>query len=351
MDWDVQIVHSVEEIGQEAWDRLGKERPFASYRWYRFGEASLSDDKPIYAILSRRGEMVARSTFWLTRREPLPTSSRVVRCAGQVLMRRRPLLICRSPLSSVSGLILPEPPLRDAAIQIIAQAAQEQGRQHSASFVIFDYLSEQETQWPGWPNTFAATTVPDPGTYLTTAWPDFESYLGQLSKSARKDYRRHRNRAADLHVETRCQPLVTALDATTLDQAMVLIRNVENHHDSPHNPWARSMLEHACMVDTFWLTAKVQDRLVGCGLLLRDGNTQEMRLLGLDYEVQYIYFQLVYAAIRHAIEEQVQVLQGGSGSYDMKHRLGFQLENNNHVVFVGRGGLLGKLGRRWTSTQ
>jgi predicted N-acyltransferase len=350
MDWDLQIVHSVEEIGQEAWDRLSKERPFASYRWYRFGEASLSNDKPIYAILSRRGEMVARGTFWLTRQEPLPTSSRVVRRAGEALMRRWPLLICRSPLTSVSGLILPEPPLRDPALQIITQAAREQAYQHRASFVIFDYLSEPETQWPGWPNTFAATIVPDPGTCLVTAWPDFESYLSHLSKSARKDYRRHRNRAADLHVETRCQPLVTALDKTTLDRAMVLIRNVENHHDSPHTPWARSMLEHACMVNAFWLTAKIEGHLVGCGLLLRDGNTQEMRLLGLDYEVQYVYFQLVYAAILHTIEEQVQVLRGGSGSYEMKQRLGFQLENNNHIVFTGRGPLLQKLGH-WMSAQ
>lgn len=350
MDWDLHIAHSVEEIGQEAWDRLSAGRPFASYRWHRFGEASLSDDQPIYAIVSRRGEMAARAAFWLTRREPLPTSSRVVRRAGEALMRRWPLLICRSPLTSVSGLILSEPPLRDTALQIIAQAAQEQARQHGASFVLFDYLSEPETHWPGWPNTFAATTVPDPGTYLSAVWPDFESYLGQLSKSVRKDYRRHRNRAADLQVETRCRPLVAALDETVLDQAMVLIRNVEDHHDSPHTPWARSMLERAGMVDASWLTAKIHDRLVGCGLLLRDGDVMEMRLLGLDYEVQYIYFQLVYAAIRHAIEEQVQVLRGGSGSYDMKQRLGFQLENNNHVVFVGRGTLLQKLGH-WASTR
>jgi hypothetical protein len=47
MSFDVQVFHSVEELGPEAWDRLGKERPFASYRWYRFGETVLADDKPL----------------------------------------------------------------------------------------------------------------------------------------------------------------------------------------------------------------------------------------------------------------------------------------------------------------
>ena len=46
MEFDVQIVHSVEEIGQEAWDHLAGDRPFASYRWYRFGERVLADNVP-----------------------------------------------------------------------------------------------------------------------------------------------------------------------------------------------------------------------------------------------------------------------------------------------------------------
>jgi predicted N-acyltransferase len=340
MDFDVQIAHSVTEIGQETWDRLSPAQPFTSYRWYRFGETVLTDDIPIYIILSLGGETVARATFWVKRQEPLPVKSKALRHLLEAILRRWPLMICRAPLSSSSGLILPDPPLRDAAMRIIAEVAQELGRQNKASFLLFDYLERRETDWDGWPEIFMPTAVPDPGTYLVIAWPDFESYLKHRPKSVRKDYRRHRNRAADLGVVVTPHETVTAID-----EAMVLIRNVERRYNSPPNPWARPMLENAPLVDAAWLTAEVEGRLVGCGLLLGEGDTRFLRLLGLDYNVRYIYFQLVYAAIRCAIEEGIRILRGGSGGYEMKRRLGFQLERDNYVVFTGRGPLLQRLGR------
>jgi hypothetical protein len=70
--FDVQIARTVKEIGQERWDCLGQEQSFASYRWADFGETVLQGDRPIYVVVSRQGEPVARGTFWLTSQEPLP---------------------------------------------------------------------------------------------------------------------------------------------------------------------------------------------------------------------------------------------------------------------------------------
>jgi len=333
-------MHSVKEVGQEAWDRLDRGQSFTSYRWYRFGETVLTDSTPVYVILSQGGEAVARGTFLLKRQEPVPTSSKAIRRLIERLLHRWPLFVCRSPLASTSGLILPDPPLRDAALKTIAQVAQEEARRYQASFMVFDYLERRQTEWAGWPDVFAPATIPDPGTHLAIAWTDFESYLKHLRKSVRKDYRRHRNRAKDLGIVIRRHPTVTSPDEATL-----LIRNVEKHHDSAPNPWVRMILENASMVDATWLTAKMANRLVGCGLLLGDGDVRFLALLGLDYSVQYAYFQLIYAAIRCAIEEGVQVLRGGGGAYEMKQRLGFRLESNDCVVFAGRGPLLQKFGR------
>ena len=105
------------------------------------------------------------------------------------------------------------------------------------------------------------------------------------------------------------------------------------------------------MVDHIWLTARIDDRLLGCGLLLGDGNARVLALLGLDYSVQYVYFQLLYAAVRSVIEEGMPVLYGGGGAYDLKQRLGFELEHNNHTVFAGRGWLLQSLGRLLTRSM
>jgi len=339
MNFDLAVVHGVREIGQESWDHLGGGQPFASYRWYRFGETVLAGDEPVYIVLSQGDQAIARGTFWLKRQEPLPISLGAVRRLMQTLINRWPLLMCHSPLANAPGLILPDPPLRDAALETIAQAALEIARQKRASFVLFPHLERHETSRGGWPAGHVPVTVPGPGTRLKIAWPDFESYLKSLRKSARKDYRRHRNRAADQGVQVTSHREVTAVD-----EAMVMIRNVEQHHHSPPNPWARLVLENAGMVDATWLTAEIKDRLVGCGLLLGEGDVRFLALLGLDYSVQYAYFQLVYAAIRCAIEQGVKVLRGGGGAYELKQRLGFQLETRNNVVFAGRGALLHKLG-------
>lgn len=341
MGFDLQIASSVDQIGREAWDRLGAERPFSSYRWYRFGEKVLSADTPFYVILSRAGEPVARATFWLRYQESLPIPPGPIRPLVQLILRRWPLLVCRTPLSNTSGLILPDPPLRDEALQTVVGAAQEYLRQQHASFLLFDYLESDALCWACWPDTFVRSTLPAPGTRLSITWHDFGSYVRHLPKGVRKDFRRHGNRAVDLGIEVRRHPTVT-----DPERALALIRAVENHHRSMPNPWARAMLENASMVDFAWLTARIGDRLVGCGLLLGTETAYYLALLGLDCTTRYAYFQLLYAAIRSAIEDRVPVLFGGSEAYETKQRLGFRLETSNHVAFTTNGGALQLLATR-----
>lgn len=338
MEFETQILHSVRETDPASWDRLSQGHPFASYRWYHFGEAVLSDNLPIYIILSHKGEPVARATLWLRRQEQLPISSKALRWLLKAILRRWPLLMCQSPVADASGLILPEPPLREEALRLITRVAQQQAKQHHASFTAFTYLEENEVKWAGWPADFVTTKLSEPGTRLVITWGDFEDYMAHLSKSVRKDYRRHHNRATELGIEIERQPAVPLPD-----EAITLIRNVEAQHDSAPNPWARSILAHANKVDATWLTAKLDGRLVGCGLLLQDGPHAIMRLLGRDYRIQYAYFQLVYEAIRCAIEKGVQVLWGGSGAYEMKLRLGFQLTNDTCTIFRAGNSLLHRL--------
>jgi predicted N-acyltransferase len=337
--FDIQVAHSVEEIGQEAWNFLSKERPCFSYRWFCYAETVLTDDTPIYIVLSQREEPIACATFWLRRQQPLYIASRAISWIMETVFRRRPLLLCEAPLAPASGLILPASPLRERAVEVIAQAAQAQAQRHRASFVGCVYLEEQEAKCAGWPSTFAAFELPDAGTYLPIIWPDFESYIRHLSKSTRKDYRRHRNRATDFSIELKRYSKVN-----DVEKALELIRNVEKHHGSVQNLRAQAMLENAGMVGATWLAAEIEGRLVGCGLLLNDRGTWMMTLLGLDYDVQYAYFQLAYGAIQCAIEEGARVLWGGARGYEMKQKLGFQLTTNNYTVFAGSGPLLQKLG-------
>ncbi len=341
MDFDVTVAHSVDQIGPEAWDRLSDGRLFASFRWYRYGEAVMADATPVYIILSQNGEPMARATFWLTWKELLPVTSKPIARVLEAMLRRWPLMMCRSPLSSVSGLTLPDPPLRDAALLTLVQVAQEQARQHHALFMGFDYLAQQEAAWASWPEAFIRFTFSDPGTYLPIVWPDFESYLADLSQKTRKSYRRNCRAANAMGIEIKEQRTVTAIE-----EAMVLIRNVEARHNSLPNPWMRAMLENAHQVDSAWLTAERAGRLVGCELMLGDGDAWFLTALGRDYDAPLVYFLLGYADIRYAIEHGVRVLRWGSGAYETKERFGFQLEHNNITLFTTGNRVLRRLTRR-----
>ncbi len=342
MNLTVEVARSVAEIGPEKWDALAGETPFASYRWYRFGEAAKAEDAPLYIMVLQNGEPVARATFWLTWQEPLPVGTGLLRRLVHAIFRRWPLMICRAPLSSTSGLTLPDPPLRAAALEAIVAAALEQARAHHASFLLFDYLRTEEMNLAARSDRFTGVTIPDPGTCLPIRWTDFESYLQDLSQKTRKNYRRNCRAGEGLEIKVNRQQTVTDIDA-----AIPLIRNVEARHDSAPNPWVRGMLEHADWVDSVWLTATKNGRLVGCELMLGDRETWLVTAPGRDYSVSYVYFLLGYADIRFAIETGAQALRWGSCAYETKRRLGFQLEDNNHTVITANNRLLRALARRF----
>jgi len=342
---EARIAHGVSEIGAEAWDQLSQGRPFQSYRWYAFGERAMSDCRPCYIVLSHAGEPIARATFWLIRNEPLPVQG-PARIMLQAIVKRWPLFVCRSPLSNSSGLILPEASLREEALAALSDLALQQARSLRASFVIFDYLERGAVQREKWPAGFAAQTVNDPGSMLRLVWPDFESYLASLSPKTRKNYRRYCRDAESRRLRISFHP-----QPVRLQEAGILIRNIERRYREVSNPWQMSSLENFPMVGGRMITAEIDGGLVGCELLLGDGDELLVTALGLDHSVPNTYFSLNYADIRAALEAGARVLHWGSGIFDVKRRLGFQPEYNDSTVSCGTGfisGLIVRMASRWS---
>jgi predicted N-acyltransferase len=330
MDFDIQIVHGVEEVGQAAWEKLGGGQPFASYRWYRFGEVVMDDCMPVYIILSQKGGPIARATFWVIRNEPLPISWRPVRAVLQAVLRRWPMFACRSPLSNSSGLILPEPPLRGPVLEAIKQTAMEEAKKYKSSFLVFDFMEEEQTRWNEWTKLFVPYMITDPGTRMEIKWSNFDQYLGHLSQKARKHYRQYIREAEEVGIR------ITRHDhVPDIESALALVQDVEKRHGSTPSPWTRRMLKNAGLVGATWLTANVNDRLVGCELILADYDTQMVTALGLDRDFRHAYFLLGYADIQYAIEKRMHTLRWGSGAYEAKRQAGFELEKNNNIVFCG----------------
>lgn len=219
--FDTIIVHSVTEIGQSEWNALSGDRPFQSYRWYTYGERCMAECPPFYIILTLDNQAVARGAFWLVRDEPMPINP-PLRTLVQAAFRRWPLLICRSPLAGLSGLILPDPPLRDKALGVIAQKALEELRRLGGSFLIFDYLKPDQAAWPGWPRGSSAMAISDPNTWMAVEWESFEAYLSAGNKKDRQHYKRSLREAEKLGIQVTRHASVPDVDA-----ALTLIHNVE----------------------------------------------------------------------------------------------------------------------------
>ena len=336
--FDIQIAQSIQEIEREVWDQLSKDQPFTSYQWYRFSESVLVNEKPMYIILTSKKKPVAGAALRVTREEPVPTNSRLVQYLIATALHYWPFLLCQVPFVGKTGLILPNPPLRDAALEAIAKSAQHQAQLHQASFLGFTFLNEDVAKSPGWPSDFAAIEFPVPTTRLDIKWSNFDEYINHLPRKRRKHYRQNLKRTTEMNVEISIQPTVT-----DIDEAMVLIKNVQEKH-SDTTPWNRQLLENASMVDSVWIEAKVEDKLVGCELVVGDRGHWCVLTLGRDYDFDYVYFFLGYADIRFAIENGAQALYWGECSYDTKRRFGFQIGTNNYVTFIGNGPILHKLG-------
>jgi predicted N-acyltransferase len=330
MDFDIQVAHSVAEVGEEAWNHLSGGRALSSFRWYRFGEAVLEECPPTYIILSHGSEPVARATFWLKRREWLPITSRFVRSGAEKMLYHWPLFSCETPLVSLSGLILPGDPTSTAALQTIAHTAQTLGKGHHASFTLIGYINHQEALQAGWPKAFSPIFYPDEETSLEITWLDFESYIKHLAKSTRRNYRLHCKKADELGI------VVTSHSGVSeVDQVLTLIYSVDTYHNVGHRPWTRGILDNTGLVDSTWIAAHVGNRLVGCCSVIGDSGIEIATLLGLDYsfpEFIFVYYQIIYAAVHLAIENGAKLLIGGGGAYELKRRLGFSKLPDDYMM-------------------
>jgi len=328
---NVKVYNTITEISPEIWDGIAAGRGFQSHRWYTIGERAMPDSPPTYLVAYEGDKPVAGAAFFRVQNEPLPLPS-VARQFMASILKHRPLLICRSPLADTSAMLLPGEPLRDEALTTLVKAAQEQFKKQRCSFLIFDFLLTEQLKYPGWIPGLEPITVSEPGTYMPIEWESFEAYLEAGNKKDRQHYKKSIKEAEENGLVLSKHTSVSDIDA-----ALNLIRNVSIWHGSAANPWMRGLLENFNMVDGTWLELRKDEKLVGCGAVIRDNKFQLTTALGLEDDVPGGYFYLLYTALQEAFEHNVRLVRFGTGAYDVKRRLGLHLEDTNHamVAFAG----------------
>lgn len=322
---NVQVYNSINEIDPELWDRVVAGRGFQSHKWYQFGERAMTGSPPTYLVALEGDTPVASAALFRVQNEPLPLPAVARRFMASIL-KRRPLLVCRSPLADTSALLLPGEPLRDEALKVLAQTAREQFKRQRCSFLVFDFLLTEQLRYP-WPAGFEPIAVSEPGTYMPIEWESFSAYLKARNKNDRQHYKLSLREAEE-------NGLVLTKHKTVpdVDFALKLIKNVSIWHGSAQNPWMRGLLENFSMIDGTWLEIHKDEKLVGCGAVVRDNRFQLATALGLEDDVPSGYFLLLSTALQEAFEHNVRLVRFGSGAYDVKRRLGLHLEDTNHAM-------------------
>jgi len=338
---EVQTFKSINEIDPEIWDRVVAGRGFQSHKWYQFGERAMAECLPTYLVAWDGDTPIASAVLFRIHNEPLPLPSVARRFMASVL-KRRPLLVCRSPLADTSAMLLPGEPLRDEALSVLAKAAQQEFKRQRCSFLVFDYLLTEQLRYP-WPPGYEPITVSEPGTYMPIEWESFEAYLGAGNKKDRQHYKKSLREA-----EENGLVLIKHKTVPDVEAALALIENVSIWHGSAPNPWMRGMLENFSMADGTWLEIQKDGKMVGCGAVVRDNRFQLATALGLEDDVPGGYFFLLYAALQEAFEHNVRLVRFGTGAYDVKRRLGLHLEDTNHAM-VSMPGLASRTAKRKTT--
>jgi predicted N-acyltransferase len=336
--FEVKTFYRISDIDALAWDQLSGQSPFQSYHWFTFGERVMADCPPVYLLVYDNNSLIARAAFWLVRNEPLPKMPAPVRLLVRALLKRWPLLICRSPMANTSGLIMKDGLPSEAILERISKTAIAEASKINASIVLFDFLDESNTL--GWPSNFVTLKMPSPGTILKNRWQSLEDFLADGNKKDRQHYKRSLREAEKLGIR-----LTQHKSIPDIEVALALIRKVEHRYSSSPNPWLSNMLKNIEMVDGTWLEAHINEKLVGCGLIVNDKNVQMTTALGLADNIPYVYFLLIYASLEAAFKRKIEWLRWGTGAYEVKQRLGFELEQNNHSVLAGTNQLTRFLSR------
>lgn len=332
----IKVSKGIESVDRAHWEAITCGFPFAGWEWCRFGEIVLGQPG-YYVVVSDSNQPIGGAMFFALHREQLPISQPILRCLVERYLARWPLLTCRTPtLTRHHGMFVPSASSQhEAILTAIKSAALGIAHECRASFLLFDYLTEMELNLP-WGRFVRLRDYLDVGTYLPITWDRFGDYLAELrerSKSSYQDYRKHTKRAEDMGIRVTVESHVSHID-----EAIPLIRNVDQAYRQPPFPYTRQILENASQAPgAAWVTAHIDTRLVACGLLLHDPVNAVCTpvLYGRDYSVDYAYFCTYYEVIRFVIEElRAKTLIGESGAYEFKRRLGFIRDRRNNLVFT-----------------
>ncbi|HEX3053806.1 MAG TPA: GNAT family N-acetyltransferase [Aggregatilineaceae bacterium] len=335
---ELKTFEGIHTVDPDIWNRVTRGYPFAGWVWCQYGE-QVQGRSGHYLIIFEGDQPVGGAIFWVINDEPIPSTNRIVQGLLARYLHARPLVVCRTALhTNHTGLFLPANPVqRERALTEIRHTAIDLVRQQHGSFFLADFLSPAEIDCP-WDNFYRMEDFLKDGTYLDVEWDTFDDYLASLKNISKKTFKNIRNNTR--LAQTSGITISAQHEISSPDQILRLIAIQRKYYQMAFNPTEISRTIEALSrlpeINYRWMMAHCDGRLVACELLLFDevNRAATVALYASDQETKYAYFLLSYEDIRCCIEDfRAKIIFYGSHCYEFKHRMGFENDLRNNLVF------------------
>ena len=334
-----EVIEGITNVDASIWDKLTLGFPFTSTVWCKYSE--LYEQEPThYALVYDDERAVGGAIFQISHHENLPTTYKFVYQAVNQYLKRRPLIVCRSPLETFyGGIFLPEDKqLRQQVLDKLQEVAHQLAKKYHASFILVDYLDEEILNGD-WPDFVKLYDFAYASNVLHVQWQTYDEYLQYIrstSKKRLKNIRYSTRQAEEMGIRLEFSAQIVSKE----DYLRLRAANFEIYDLAYASKEAEKFLD--CVEsglpdkNKIWVTAYHNNKIVACELLIFDDINHICKPIfyGRDYSVEQVYFYLAYQDIRYAIEElKAEVINYGTHANEFKRRLGFEPASLNHLVF------------------
>jgi predicted N-acyltransferase len=343
---EVKVLKTIDDIGKESMDSIADDG-FFTYGYLKALETSKSlNFVPVYLAVYDEDKIIAAMPCYIDSEHQLfsleskfPLTRRIVNMINHLGFDPNRLLVCSSPSSYHSKILLRKDSEGEAILNQVCRRIDDVCRRERILFSSFPYVSEFESLLIENLEDFGYLRLPSVNTlYLDVKWSDFEDYVESLES--------HKIRANVKREIRKCQESgVTIAEESEFGDLAPILADLHSNLFSKYNKGVASprdasffrKLSEFAKDKTRVLIAKRHSKIVGFSLSLQQKGILDVFVLGFDYDAQMntdlTYFNLVYyEPIKMAIKEGIRRIHFSIKSEKLKLKRGCKFEKTYSFV-------------------
>lgn len=336
--YDVKVYNSVTEIDEKKWDSITGENQFLCWHSYlrAIEESGINDCVYHYPVIYDKNEIVAHACFYSMSFDldifNRGSSKKIIALIRKIIpdFLKVKVVECGTPVALGNTISFREGIDKKEAIKLISRKMTEVARKKRFGMLLIRDFEHHELETfdtllkLGYKRLYNL-----PNVWLNVRWDSFEEYLNNLRSLYKKKY----NKCIKNAQKNKLQIEITEKFAQYADELNVLWQNVYNNAKEYQRevltPQYFDNMNKYLDGKAKMILARVDDKLAGFNLYIKDDTYLRGIYVGLDYEYNKlcdVYFNLFYEMIKLGIKEGCEKIEFGITTYVPKLEIGGEVE-------------------------